>query len=166
MYLRTVLIIAVLGILTVLALLNWSTVTEQKSLSLAFATVEAPLGLVLLGFSGLLTLLFLVYVVYLQSSVLLESRRFARELQGQRELAEQAEGSRLTELRILVTGEVQKLADESKEMKTTVLARLDVLERELRKSVEQSGNTLAAYLGEIDDRIERAMGKQGPERKP
>ena len=166
MYLRTVLIIAVLGILTVLALLNWSTVTEQKSLSLAFTTVEAPLGLVLLGFSGLLTLLFLVYVVYLQSSVLLESRRFARELQGQRELAEQAEGSRLTELRILVTGEVQKLADESKEMKTTVLARLDVLERELRKSVEQSGNTLAAYLGEIDDRIERAMGKQGAEKKP
>jgi hypothetical protein len=166
MYLRTVLIIAVLGILTVLALLNWSTVTEQKSLSLAFTTVEAPLGLVLLGFSGLLTLLFLVYVVYLQSSVLLESRRYARELQGQRELAEQAEGSRLTELRILVTGEVQKLADESKEMKATVLARLDVLERELSKSVEQSGNTLAAYLGEIDDRIERTMGKQGPERKP
>lgn len=64
-----------------------------------FATVEAPLGLVLLGVVVLLAALFLIYVVDLQSSVLFETRRHARELHDQRELAENAEISRLHELR-------------------------------------------------------------------
>jgi hypothetical protein len=42
---------------------------------------------------------------------------------------------------------------------------LDRLDRELRAAVEQSGNTLAAYLGEIDDRLERAKGEPAM-RKP
>jgi uncharacterized integral membrane protein len=160
MYLRTLLVVIVIGILVIFALVNWGAFTAQTTLSVGFATVEAPLGLVLLGFAGLLTLLFLIYVVYLQSSVLLESRRYARELQSQRELADQAEASRVAELRSLVTSEVQKLASEAKEMKTSLLARLEQLETDLRSSIEQSGNALAAYLAEIDDRLEKAkMGK-------
>jgi hypothetical protein len=36
-----------------------------------------------------------------------------------------------------------------------VLGKLAELERDLRSVVEQSGNTLAAYIGEIEDRLER-----------
>ena len=39
-----------------------------------------------------------------------------------------------------------------------MLAKLEAVERELRAVVEQSGNTLAAYIGEIEDRLERAPG--------
>ena len=42
---------------------------------------------------------------------------------------------------------------------------MDRLDRELRVAVGQSGNTLAAYLGEIDDRLQRAAG-ESPARKP
>ena len=162
MYLRTLLILTVLGLLLIFALLNWSAFMAQTTLSVGFTTVEAPLGLILLGIAGLLTLLFLIYLVYLQSSALLESRRYARELQTQREIADQAESSRVTALNAFLEAELQKLTQQTEEVKTSVLARLDQIDRDLRLAVEQSGNTLAAYLGEIDDRVERAVGGKVP----
>ncbi|MGE5304519.1 MAG: LapA family protein [Alphaproteobacteria bacterium] len=158
MYLRTLLIVVVLGLLIVFALINWSAFTAQTSLSVVFTTVEAPLGLILLGIAGALAVLFLIYVVYLQSSALFESRRYARDLQAERERADQAEASRFNQLRAFLETEIGKLANQTENSKTAVLARLDAMDRDLRSTVEQSGNTLAAYIGEIDDRVERAIG--------
>jgi uncharacterized integral membrane protein len=158
MYLRTLLILAVLVAVAVFTAINWNAFVTPTTLSVVFAKVEAPLGLVLLGFVAVLTLLFLVYVVYLQSSVLIESRRYARELQAQRELADQAEASRFSQLHSFLDSELRRVAQKSEELKTGLLAKLEELERELRSVVEQSGNTLAAYIGEIEDRLERTSG--------
>jgi uncharacterized integral membrane protein len=158
MYLRTLLILAVLVAVAVFTAINWNAFVTPTTLSVVFAKVEAPLGLVLLGFVAVLTLLFLVYVVYLQSSVLIESRRYARELQAQRELADQAEASRFSQLHSFLDSELGRVAQKSEELKTGLLAKLEELERELRSVVEQSGNTLAAYIGEIEDRLEHTSG--------
>jgi DNA integrity scanning protein DisA with diadenylate cyclase activity len=158
MYLRTLLILAVLVAVAIFTAINWSAFITPTTLSVIFAKVEAPLGLVLLGLIAVLTLLFLVYVVYLQSSVLIESRRYARELQAQRELADQAEASRFNQLQAFLDSELRRAAQKSEESKTGVLTKLEELERELRSVVEQSGNTLAAYIGEIEDRLERTSG--------
>lgn len=156
MYLRTLLILLVLGAVTIFAAINWEAFTAPTTLSLIFASVEAPLGLILLAIVGVLTLLFLLYVVYLQSSVLVESRRNARELQAQRELAEQAEVSRINQLRSFLESELLRLGERNEESKVVVVAKLEALERELASVIQQSGNTLAAYIGEIEDRLERA----------
>jgi uncharacterized integral membrane protein len=158
MYLRTLLILALLVAVAIFTAINWSAFVTPTTLSLVFVRVEAPLGLVLLGFVAVLTLLFLIYVVYLQSSVLIESRRYARDLQAQRELADQAEASRFSQLRAFLDSELGSVAQKSEELKTGMLAKLEDLERELRSVVEQSGNTLAAYIGEIEDRLERTSG--------
>ena len=158
MYLRTLLILIVLGAVAIFAAINWKAFMAPTTLSVVFATLEAPLGLILLAVVGLLTLLFLLYVVYLQSSVLMENRRNARELQAQRELAEQAEASRISQLRSFLESELRKLGEKTEESKIAVLAKLEGVERELRAVVEQSGNTLAAYIGEIEDRLERTPG--------
>ena len=158
MYLRTVLIILVLGLLAIFAIFNWSAFSAPTTLTLGFATVEAPLGLILLGVVGVVTALFLVYVVFLQSSTLMESRRQARELQAQREIADRAEASRFEQLRSAMEDALKQLQNQSTESKTIILTRLDQLENDLRAAVEQSGNTLAAYIGEIEDRLERADG--------
>jgi len=162
MYLRTLLVLTVLGLLIIFAVINRSAFMSQTTLSVGFTTVEAPLGLILLGIAGLLTLVFLIYLVYLQSSALLESRRYARELQAERDIAEQAEASRFNQLRAFLESEIRKLANQNEESRATVLARLNQLDRDLRSTVEQSGNTLAAYIGEIDDRVERAIGGKVP----
>lgn len=157
-YLRTLFIVVLLGIVATFAFLNWGAFTTQTTLSVGFTTVEASLGLILLGVTALLTLLFLIYVVYLQSAGLVESRRYSRELQAHREIAENAEASRFYQLRSLLETAHRQLGNQTGESQAAILARLDELDRDLRSTVEQSGNALAAYLGEIEDRFERTEG--------
>ena len=160
MYLRTLLIVIVLGVIAVFAYLNWHVVVLPASLSLGFATVEAPLGLILLAVTATLTVLFLIYLVYLQSAALIESRRYARELQSQREIADNAEASRLKELRGFLELELQQRDNLAAETKVLILARLNEIERDLRATIEQSANSLAASIGEFEDRFERSsVGK-------
>jgi ABC-type multidrug transport system fused ATPase/permease subunit len=159
MYLRTVMILAVLGLIAVFSALNWSAFIAPTVLSLGFTSVEAPLGLILLALVALLTLLFLVYITYLQSTVLLESRRHARELQTQRDLAEQAETSRFNQLRTTLETELAKLSGDMEQSKSLLLTRLDQIERDLRGALEQTGNSLAAYIGELEDRFDSSLGK-------
>lgn len=152
---RTVFLLVVLLLIALFTALNWTQINTPTTLSLGVTSMQAPLGLVMLGLIVLLTALFLVFVVYLQSSVLLDARRHAKELQTHRELADQAEASRFTELRKFLEAELQKLAGRQAEASTATSAKLEQLERDLRASVEQSGNTLAAYIGELEDRLER-----------
>lgn len=158
MYLRTLLILIVVGTVAIFSAINWSAFMAPTTLSVIFGSVEAPLGLILLAAIGLLTLLFLLYVAYLQSAILMENRRNARELQVQRDLAEQAEASRISQLRSFLEIELRRLGEKTEESRIAMSAKLEGVERELRAVVEQSGNTLAAYIGEIEDKLERAPG--------
>ena len=166
MYLRTLLIVLVLGVVVVFALLNWSVFTAPTTLSIGFTTFEAPLGLILLGAICALTLLFLIYLVYLQATALMESRQYSRELKNQRELADRAEESRFTELRSSLETELRRIADQMADSNAVINTRLDGLAHELRSAIEQSTNSLSAYIGEIEDRLERTGGslKENPRR--
>jgi uncharacterized integral membrane protein len=155
MSIRIVLLLLLFIALALFAAINWPAFTAPTSLSLLVTTIEAPLGLIMLVMTILLAALFIGYAIYLQTSVLLEARQHARELKAQRELADQAEASRFTSLRNFLEGELLRLAAEAKEGRREILARLEQVEGELRTSVEQSGNTLAAYLGEMDERTGR-----------
>ena len=155
MKVRTLFLLLTLVAIAAFTALNWSAFMTPTTLSLGIADVQAPLGLVMLGLLAFLAALFLVFVVYLQTSVLLEARRHARELQANRELADQAEASRFTELRGFFEAELKRQAGLDAESRAVVLARLDQLDRDLRSTVEQSGNTLAAYIGELEDRLEK-----------
>jgi uncharacterized integral membrane protein len=156
MYLRTIFIVLTLGAVALFAAANWQAFTAPTTLSLVVAKVEAPLGVILLGVILLLTALFLIYVAYLQSSVLLETRRHARELDAQRELAEHAEASRIHELRSSLDARLQALGKETQASLSELGARLSRLETDLRQSIEECQNTLAAILSEMDDRLRRA----------
>lgn len=151
----TVVLLAVLAFVVLFAAVNWSVIMAPTTVSLIVADVQAPLGLLLLGITVLMTALFLVFVVYLQTSVLLDARRHSKELQAQRELADKAEASRFTDLRAYLDTELRRIGDQVAESRTVINARLDQVERELRTAVDQSGNTLAAYIGELEDRLEK-----------
>lgn len=135
MPLRTLLLLLFIALIAGFAALNWAAFATPVPLSLAVTTVEAPLGLVMLGLVVLVTLAFLGYVAVFQGRLLLETRRHAKELQAQRQLADQAEASRFTELRSLLQAEVLRL------------------EGALRGEVRDSANSLAAMIAELDDRV-------------
>lgn len=164
MQIRTLLFVIILGAIGGLAALNWEAFNTPTALWLGVTTVQAPLGLVMLGLTALLTAFFLVFIVYLQSSVLLEARRHAKELQANRELADQAEASRFTELRRFIELEMQAIVRQDGESRTALLARMDRLDAEILEAVSQSGNSLAAHIGEVEDRLERD-GKVAEEKR-
>lgn len=155
MKLHSLLLLLVLAAIAAFAALNWGVFISPTELSLGYTTVNMPLGLIMLGLLAVITTLFLVFVVYLQGSVLLEARRHSRELQANRELADQAEASRFTELRNFLEAELTKQSIQNGDSKDLLLARIDRLEQEFQTFMEQSGNTLAAYIGELEDRIEK-----------
>jgi len=124
-------------------------------LSIGFATTRMPLGLVMLGLLVFVTALFLVFVVYLQTSALLETRRQSRELKASRELADQAEASRFSELRELIEAALLKLINLHAELKSEEMARTEQLERNLRTAIKQSKNTLTTYIRELEDRLKK-----------
>ncbi len=158
MPLRTVVIFFAIGALALFAALNWNAFTAPTTLRFGFGSIEAPLGLIMLGITVLFLLLFLAFVIYLQTTTLLEERRHSRELQAQRGLADQSEMSRYTELRQFVESELQKDRQRQERAQTEVLEKLDQLERDLRSAIEQSANTLAAYSGELDDFLKNKLG--------
>jgi uncharacterized integral membrane protein len=161
MQIRTFLLLAVFILLAAFAVLNWSAFMAPASLSLVFATVQAPLGIIMLGVVALLSALFLAYVVYLQGAVLLETRRHARELQAQRELADKAEASRVSELRAQLDAGLRALAAQSDERHATTLARLDRIDHDFGAALERTESAMAAYIGELDDRLKRGAPPQG-----
>ena len=144
MNLRSGLVILVIVLIAIFSALNWSVLMAPTELSLGFTTATAPLGLIMLGLIVALAAVFLIYIVVLQAGMMSESRRVAKELKAQRELADKAEASRFDELRQLHSTDMDKL-----------LARIDQLDRELRSAIEANANGLSAALGEIDDRLQR-----------
>lgn len=157
MKLHSLLLLLVLALVAAFAALNWGAILAPTDLWLGFTTVQMPLGLVMLGLLVFITALFLVYVLYLQGSILLETRRNSRELHTNRELADRAEASRFTELRTFLEAELARQSTVNQESKTAVIARIDQLEHDFRAFSEQSGNTLAAYIGELEDRLEKVI---------
>lgn len=137
MKLLNLLLLIIIVALVIFAALNWQAIITPVPLALLFTNAEAPLGLILLAVTGLLTLLFLAFVIYLQSSTLMTRRRLNKDLATQRELAEKAEVSRISELRSFLE------------------TRLVEIETTLQGSVEETGKTLSAYIGELEDRLEK-----------
>jgi uncharacterized integral membrane protein len=141
---RAVVFFLILVAVGFFALINWQAFSALTPLSLGFTTVQAPLGLIMLGLTAFLCVLFTVWVISLQGAALMEARRQTKALKTQRELADKAEASRFTELR------------------NDVIARLDRLQEESRTALEHSANSLAAHLGHIEDRLEHASLLNSP----
>lgn len=148
MNLRTYAIALLFALLAAFSLLNWVAFTTPTPLTLGFVEVQAPLGLIMLMFTALISGLFLVYTVYQQASSLMEGRRTAKELKLQRELADKAEASRFTELRGFLELELGALRAQGN-------ASLERMEHLVRDKLEESTRTLSAYVGEVEDKLDR-----------
>ncbi len=153
MRLPTLLLLSILVLVGLFSALNWPAFVATTEVTLLFATVQLPLALLMLGLLMLVCALFLAYVVYLQASALLETRRHTRELRSNRQLADQAEASRFTDLRAFLAAELLQRSARQDETQAALLARIAQLEQTLREVVEQQANSLAASIGELEDRL-------------
>lgn len=146
MQIRSILLLLTVLAIAVLAAFNWAALSAPVLVSLGVMSFEAPLGLLMLGLTTLLAVVCVAYVLSLQGSVLMETRRHTKELHAQRELADKAEASRFTELRSF-------LETQHQQSHTALLARLDHLETRLAARAQESDNTTAAYVGQLEQQM-------------
>ncbi len=156
---RGVAIVLALAVVGAFAALNWAAITAPAELSLGFAQVQAPLGVVMLGIIAVLCALFVVHSLFQQAGALLEARRHAKEMKAQRELAESAEASRLAELRSFVEAEIRRLESQGAAGAHETAARIDQLGSSLGDKLDESTRTLSAYLGEVEDKLDRTLAR-------
>jgi DNA anti-recombination protein RmuC len=151
------LILAGLVLLGIFTLANWSVLSAQTTLSFVAFSLEAPLGFLLLGVLLGFVALFTTYVLILRTTMLMDARRYARELETQHQLAEKAEASRLNELRGQLDQQFAKLLETAEQSRTDLGARFEGMETALRNSIEESNSSLSAYIGEVDDKLDRSL---------
>ena len=152
---RSAFLFVIVLLIAALAALNWGTLATPVPVWLGFMTVSAPLGLMMLGLTVVLAAFFLVYVLYLHSSVLFETKRHTKEMQVQRDLADKAEASRFTELRNFLEAQENKHMAHNADRHAAMLSRMDQLESAVKLRSDQTDNTVAAHIGQLEDRIER-----------
>lgn len=150
---RTLVLLLIVAATAALAVLNWTALSEPSPISLGVTTVDAPLGLIMLGLTVLLGVFFIAYVLSLQGSVLLDTRRHSKEMTAQRELADKAEASRFTELRAF-------LENQHQQTQSQLMARLDALESRLAARAQESDNSTAAYVGQLEQQLRPRLGKE------
>lgn len=152
---KTIFLVLFIAVVAAFVALNVGEFTRASVLSLGFTSVQAPLGLVMLALLAAVAVIFLGVMIYMQSSNLLETRNYARELSTQRELADKAEASRFTELRHYLESQAASQQRREQAAEQVLSERFAAQNRVLIARVEQSDNTLAAYMGQLEDQIER-----------
>ncbi len=174
MSLRSLLLLVVGLCVVVFVGVNWAEMSRPTELSLIFGNVQAPLGLVLLGLMVALAALFVGIMAYTQGATLMQTHRHAKELAAQRELADNAEVSRITELRAYLDAEMLKLSDSIRQQGQEVLARVDRAEMGLRErpvdehigqlvqAVQEHNRQLHARLDRLEMGLGERMGQLAP----
>ena len=162
MNLRSALLVLALLVLGLFALLNWTAFTTPTTLSVGFAEVQAPLGLIMLTVTAVVSALFLFYIVVQQAGVIMETRRNTKELNAQRDLADKAEASRFSELRTFLDTELRKMEAQAAAGTREIGARVDALQQQLQTKLDESTRSLSAYVGEVDDKLDRMVKPAQP----
>jgi len=163
---RTALLLLILAALAIFTALNWTVITTPTQIYLVFARIDAPLGVILLAVTAGVTLLYGVFLTLIETSAMLDTRRYARELQAQRQLAETAEASRYTELKAYLQGEMASLRTLAGGKSDDVIARVNHAEEQLRGEIERASNTLTAYFAELEERLNRGERPAPPRTIP
>lgn len=162
MRIRTVVLILTIVLVTGFAALNIDEFSRPTVLNMGFTTMEAPLGLVMLVLLASALLIFLAMVLFIQSAHLLEIRQHTREMRTQRELADKAEGSRFTELRQYLEEQALNSQQRDDDLASKLLDATALNQQTLLAKIDSSGDTLAAYIGELEDRLEIRDGVVRP----
>jgi len=127
------LVLVAAGLAALFVVLNWRVFAGPAKLNLLLTSAEIPVGVLMLMLFALVLLVLWIVVGRWQGTLAVEFRRQAQELQAQRLLAENAEASRFTELGALIREEIAKL----------------------RTELQETEHSIAATLGEMDDRLRK-----------
>jgi DNA anti-recombination protein RmuC len=150
---RLVFILVAILLVAGFAALNWSEFNRTAPLSFGVLMTDAPLGVVMLTLLGITLAIFLVSSAAQESRHMMEHRRQSRDLQAQRDLAEKAEASRITDLRQHLDTHLRESRQREAIAATEFEKAMVQSQRELRAQLDQMNHTLATRLDELTGRL-------------
>ena len=106
MKLHTIILVLVLFLVLLFAGINWGLFARQDTINFIFFSIQAPLGVIMLGTVGVLSIIYLLFIGRLEVSSMLEARKYNKELEEVRELAMNKEKSRITELQHAISEQI------------------------------------------------------------
>jgi hypothetical protein len=124
--------------------LNWHVFGVTAHFNMLFGALDATIGALIILLMGIITVALAIAFIIWQQLHLVDYRRQAKTLHAQRALADDAEASRFTELSVLFREEMAKQD-----------SRFEASFAALRTEFHEAVNSLAATLGELDDRLQR-----------
>ena len=154
---RTKILLLVIGIVLIatFGILNVDEFTRVSTLNLGFTTMQLPLGMAMTILVIAILLIFLATTLYMHSTNLIETRKYAKELTVQRELADKAESSRFTDLRRYMESQADLALNQANGTVAAMDRRIMQTEQLLLQRFDQSDNSNAAYWGQQDDAMAR-----------
>jgi uncharacterized integral membrane protein len=154
MRIKTFILIIGIAIIAGFTALNVDEFTRVSVLSVGVTTVQMPLGLVLLGSLVVALLGFLISTFYIESANLIQTRKYAKDLEVQRNLADKAESSRFIELQRAMKAADLVVAERDAANVKAFAENLVKVQAELIQRMDQSDNSNAAHIGQLQDRLE------------
>lgn len=161
MTLRAAIVLVIFSLIFAFVGLNWSEFAAPTTLSIGFGIIQAPIGLIMLGVLLLVVGIFVVYILYLHAAELVRMRRQLKEMEVQKTLADQAEASRITALREYVAEQFSLQRQGDSQALTDAVAKLEAQLALGQKMLTETGLSLSAQLGEVEDRLDRLLPPAG-----
>lgn len=153
--------VALLGLFTAV---NWQAFTQPAEINFLFARMVMPLGIVLLGVIGVLLLSLALVLAWAHAARLLQHRAHTRESDRLRAISEDAEASRLAELRSWLDSEMRAQTACVEHIGKRLAARMDAMESVLTRRQEEGENSVSAHLSELEDRLDSSRSPATPRR--
>jgi len=167
---RGIIVTLIVLLLLLFAVLNFSSLAVNLPLNLIFFRVQAPLGLILVGFALVLSFIFLLVSLFRRAGQLRQISHLETELERERALVEKKRLSefetlegrldeRLNALEATVQTAVQSaLAEQHSRFELSERAQLERLETQLLGI----RNDLADDIGEINTAVRRSLPPATP----
>ena len=149
---RIAFIVLAVLVTAIIASLNWGEFTRLEPLSFGLFTANVAVGATMLVILGVVLAAFLVSSAIQESRYLLDHRRHSRALHAQRELAENAEASRFTDLRQHLDAHLRESRQREAVMGTEFEKRMLQSHQELRAQVERMHQMIGSRLDGLEGR--------------
>lgn len=149
MKIRTLGMLLIVIVMAVFLIINWGTLSQVTSVNLVYTEMEAPLGIIVVAAFAAVVVLLMAYTVWQQASVMMELRAAYKEARTARQMAEDADKSRIAEIRADFKERMEK-------MEALLATRTDEVIRLMAERNQLEDETLSKFRAEQQARADEA----------
>lgn len=140
----TIFWLLVVAIVATFGVVNWQVLMASTNINLLFAQVTAPLGFIMFGALVTLGLLFLIFLVWLETKVLVDLGRTNRPASSP------SSGAPIADLRADLERQLSALRAETTDSMRNVMGRFEHVERVIRDEVGRASHSPDTRVDKID----------------